>query len=93
MFHTHGRILGWALALLCLASTLAFAQDDSPVSRGVVATVTTLDATTGMATLKTEEGRVFEVQKRSRWKKGSKVMCNKQNLRGRQQLRNYRLWQ
>ena len=71
--------LGMALALLCLASTLAFAQQgpDPPVSRGVVVTITTVDAKTGMATLKTEAGEVFELPRGWRWKVGDKVLYDR----------------
>ena len=48
-----------------------------PSSRGAVATVTTIDATTGMATLKTEEGEVFEHPTGVQWHVGHKVICDR----------------
>ena len=47
-----------------------------PVSQGVVATITRIDAHTHMATLTTEEGEVFELPKASLWKVGSKAECD-----------------
>ena len=57
---------------------LATAGDSGspPVSRGVVATVTSIDDHKDMATLTTEEGNVFELPKESLWKVGSKVECD-----------------
>jgi len=71
--------VGLALALLCLASTAVFADrtNDGPVSRGVVATITALDATTGMATLQTAEGEVFALPKRWHWQVGDTVECDR----------------
>ncbi len=89
------------LTLLCLASTLGFvpvtlAQQDQPnvpVSRGVVATVTTIDAKTGMAILKTEAGEVFEVLQSRLWKVGDKVLCDQiDEVPSRLRFRRCRLW-
>jgi len=89
------------LTLLCLASTLGFApvtlaqqdQPSVPVSRGVVATITTIDAKTGMAALKTEGGEVFEVLKSRLWKVGDKVLCDQiDEVRSRLRFRRCRLW-
>ena len=78
MLYKYGKTLGLALAILGLASTLAFANDQPvPMSTGVVATITTIDAKTGMATLKTEAGEVFELPKESLWKVGAKVECDR----------------
>jgi len=57
---------------------LATASDSGspPVSRGVVATVTSIDNRKDMATLTTEEGEVFEMPKESLWKAGGKVECD-----------------
>lgn len=86
--------MGLALAILGLASTLAFAQNrgDVPDSRGVVATITTIDAKTGMATLKTEEGEVFELPKGWRWKMGDKVLCDRIGAGPRPRLQHCQPW-
>ena len=66
MLYKYGKTLGLALAILGLASTLAFAQQgpkEEPVSTGVVATITTVDAKTGMATLKTEAGKCLSCRR------------------------------
>jgi hypothetical protein len=86
MSHKHARTLGLALAMLGIVFTLgsvpvALAQDsgagDSPVSRGVVATVTSIDTNTDTATLKTEEGEVFEHAEGWQWHIGHKVLCSR----------------
>lgn len=85
MSHKHITTLGLALAVLGIVSTLGFvpvalAQDsggDTPVSRGVVATVTALDANTGMATLQTDAGEVFERRQGWQWHVGHKVLCDR----------------
>ena len=79
MLYKHAKIVGLALAILGLASTLAFAQQgpDPPVSTGVIATITTIDAKTGMATLKTEKGEVFALPKERLWKVNAKVLCDR----------------
>ena len=79
MLYKHVMTVGLALALLGLASTLVFAQNSNsdPVSTGVVATITTLDAKTGMATLTTEAGAVFELPKEWHWHVGHKVLCDR----------------
>jgi hypothetical protein len=56
--------------------TLAQSQN-APVSTGVVATITTIDAKTRMATLTTEAGEVFELPKESLWHVGHKVECDR----------------
>ena len=55
-----------------------FAQPrDGPVSRGVVATITAIDARMEMATLQTETGEVFTLPKESQWHVGHKVLCGR----------------
>jgi hypothetical protein len=101
MLYKHATTVGLALALLGLASTGVFAQDsDSPAgSTGVVATITALDARTGMATLQTEAGEVVELPKYSRWTMGDKVLCDRIEGAGvypqgrLSRLQNCRLWQ
>jgi hypothetical protein len=89
------------LTLLCLASTLGFvpvtlAQQDQPSvpgSRGVAATITIIDAKTGMAILKTEAGEMFEVLKSRLWKVGDKVLCDQiDEVPSRLRFRRCRLW-
>ena len=64
MLHKYATTVGLALALLGLASTGVFAQSPTPpLSTGVVATITALDATTGMATLQTEVGKCLSFQR------------------------------
>lgn len=78
MLYKHVKALGLALAILGLTSTLAFAQDSDtvPGSRGVVVTITSIDAKTGMAILKTEAGEAFELWKERLWKVGDKLLCD-----------------
>jgi len=94
MLYKHAKALGLALAILGIASTLAFAQDrgEVPDSRGVVAMITTIDAKTGMATLKTEEGEVFELPKGWRWKVGDKVECDRIGAGPRPRLQHCQPW-
>ena len=79
MLYKHAKIVGLALAILGIASTLAFAQESEkvPGSIGVVAMITTIDAKTGMATLKTEAGEVFELPKEWLWQVNAKVLCDR----------------
>src|SRR2546425_11930818 len=56
---------------------LAEDQESGPSSTGVVATITTIDAKTRMATLTTEAGEVFELPKESLWHVGHKVLCDR----------------
>ena len=71
------------LTLLCLVSTLGFVPvtlaqpKEYPVSRGVVATINAIDAKTGMTTLKTAAGEVFEFWTERLWKVGDKVLCDR----------------
>ena len=78
MLHKYATTVGLALALLGLASTGVFAQSPNPpLSTGVVAAVTAIDARTGMATLQTAAGEVFELPKGSLWHVGHKVECDR----------------
>ena len=94
MLHKHVITVGLAVALFGLVSTVAFAQSDSnvAVSRGVVATITALDATTGMATLKTDEGEVFELPTEWQWHVGHTVECDRIDAR-RPRLQDCKLWE
>lgn len=95
MSHKYLTTLGLALAMLGIVSTLAIAQqgDDTPVSRGVVATVTAIDAATNMATLQTEEGEVFELPERSLWHVGHKVLCDRIEQGPRPRFLNCQIWE
>lgn len=93
MLRTHTITVGLAVALLGLASTVAFAQEDSPYTRGVIATITTFDAQTGMATLRTEEGEVFELPKASDWHRGHKVLCDRLAYGLHARLQRCQLWE
>ena len=48
-----------------------------PETTGVVATITSIDATHGMATLQSEGGEVFALPKGWAWKVGDKVLCDR----------------
>src|SRR5262245_16347183 len=48
-----------------------------PETAGVVATITSIDAKHGMATLKVDGGEVFELPKGRSWKVGDKVLCDR----------------
>jgi len=94
MLHKHVTTVGLALALLGLASTVAFAQGtDNPASRGVVATITAIDANTDAATLQTEAGEVFELAQRSQWHVGHKVLCDRIERAPWPQLQRCQLWE
>ncbi len=94
MLHKHVTTVGLALALLGLASTVAFAQGtDNPASRGVVATITAIDANTDVATLQTEAGEVFELPQRSQWHVGHKVLCDRIERAPWPQLQRCQLWE
>jgi len=92
MWHKYVITVGLGLVLLCLTSTLVLAQEDSPVSRGVVATIIAIDANTDVATLQTEAGEVFELPQRSQWHVGHQVLCNQ--IGGSQpRLQRCQLWE
>ena len=94
MLHKHVTTVGLALALLGLASTVAFAQGtDNPASRGVVATITAIDANTDAATLQTEAGEVFELPQRSQWHVGHQVLCDRIADARLPRLRHCQLWE
>jgi hypothetical protein len=58
---------------------------------GVVATVTAVDTKTGMATLTTEAGEVFDLPKETLWKVGSQVECERGDP-ARPRLQNCQPW-
>ena len=101
MSHKHATTLGLALAILGIVSTLGFVPvtlaqgaGDSPVSRGVVATVATINANTAMATLRTEDGgEVFEHPQESSWHVGHKVICDRTGRAPRARFLNCRIWE
>jgi len=95
MLHKHVTTVGLALALLGLAATVVFAGDSAsvPVSTGVVATITALDATTDMATLQTDAGEVFELPQRAQWHVGHKVECDRIDAGARSRLQNCKPWE
>jgi len=95
MLHKHVTTGGLVLALLCLASTVVFAQSDDPggsMSPRVVATITALDARTSIAILQTEAGETFELPNESLWHVGHKVICDQFNA-ARPRWQNCRLWE
>ena len=63
-----------------------------PVTTGVVATITHIDAHHGMATLQTEAGEVFQLPKDTRWKVGDKVECDRVNDAAYPRLRDCKPW-
>ena len=74
--------------------TLAQSQSPNvPVSTGVVATITTIDAKTRMATLTTEAGEVFELPKESLWHVGHKVECDRIADARRPRLQHCQPWE
>ena len=77
MLHKRVITVGLAVALLGLASMVVFAQpSDSPRSRGVVATITALDATEQpwQPCRPPEAGEVFALPQESQWHVGHKVI-------------------
>ena len=81
-------------ALVLGLMTLSLAQTEIvPVSRGVVATITAINAKTGMVTLTTENGEVFEVWKGWRWKVGNKVECDRIEEPPHPRLQDCKPWQ
>ncbi len=95
MWYKYTTTVGLALALLGLASTLASAQqsaNDGPMSTGVIATITAIDANTSVATLQTNAGTVFELPQRAQWHVGTQVLCDQTVDRARPRLRHCQLW-
>ena len=76
-----------------LASVALAERAPNPISLGVVTTITVINAKTGMATLLTEHGEVFEVWKGWRWKAGDKVECDRIDAAPRPWLQNCKPWQ
>jgi len=76
-----------------LASVALAERAPNPISLGVVTTITAINAKTGMATLLTEYGEVFEVWKGWRWKVGDKVECDRIDAAPRPWLQNCKPWQ
>jgi len=94
MLHKHITMVGLALALLGLASTVAFAQDNGgAVSTGAVATITAIDANTNVAILQTNAGEVFELAQRPSWHVGHQVLCDRIGGERWPRLQNCRLWE
>jgi len=74
--------------------SVTLARDDRiPVSTGVVATITSIDAHHGMATLQTEAGEVFQLRKEWSWKVGDKVECDRIDDVARPRLQDCKPWQ
>lgn len=63
-----------------------------PVSTGVVARVTAVNPKTGMATLKTKDGEVFQLSKYEAGKVGSKVECDRIDEGPHPQFQNCQPW-
>ena len=63
-----------------------------PVTTGVVATITHIDAHHGMATLQTEAGEVFHLRKEWSWKVGDKVECDRIDDVARPRLQDCKPW-
>ena len=98
MSHKHARTLGLALAMLGIVFTLGSVPvvlanaNDTKVPRDVVATVTSIDASTAMVTLRTEAGEVFEHPQEWQWHVGHKVICDRIDA-PRPQLQGCRPWE
>ncbi|HEY5864661.1 MAG TPA: hypothetical protein VI542_03780 [Candidatus Tectomicrobia bacterium] len=100
MFHTYTTTLRRTLAMLGIVSTLGFvaatlanSSEDSPASRGVVATVISINANTTVATLLTNAGEVFELPQRSQWHVGHQVLCDRIDGGQFPRLQRCRLWE
>lgn len=52
-------------------------QQETPIADRVVATVITIDVDMNMATLRTEEGKTFELPSHSLWHVGHKLLCDR----------------
>lgn len=92
----HLGIVGTACVCLLLgwhAVPARAQQGDQPYTRGVLTTVTRMDLRTGLATLKTEAGTVFEVWRSSLWRQGDTVLCDLYEMVPRSRLEDCRLWQ
>jgi hypothetical protein len=87
--------VGLALLLLGWQAYPALGADSGapPLSTGAIATITAIDANTGIATLKTEAGEVVKVPKYSRWTMDDKVLCDRIESGYRSRLQHCRLWQ
>ena len=103
MSHTYATtILVFALTMFgftplrgFVPGALAQGSDDSPVSVGVVATVTGIDAASDTATLRTQAGEVFELPQAARWHVGHQVLCDRigQSFSSRARFQNCRIWE
>ena len=72
--------------------SLADKNDPHPGSTGVVVTITAIDPHNDMATLKTEDGAIYELPKEASWKVGDKVECDMMEPTMSPRLRNCRPW-
>jgi hypothetical protein len=92
----HKSIWGAGLALLLLGWQVypALGGDSAaaPLSTGVVATITAIDAKTHSATLRTETGEVFELPQETLWQVGTKVLCDRIDAQ-RRRLQHCQPWE
>jgi len=86
-------IWGVGLALLLLGWQIhpALAEQDTPYTLGVLATITNIDDETDMATLRTAGGERFELPESALWHEGDTVLCDR-IVRQRPQLQRCQLW-
>ncbi len=94
----HRGLWGVGLALILLGWQVypALGQSqtqNTPISQGVVATITAIDARTHMAALQTEAGEVYELPTYARWTKDDKVLCDRIEAGWHSRLQDCRLWQ
>jgi hypothetical protein len=71
---------------------LAHKTGAPPVATSVVATITTIDLTTGLATLQTEMGEQFALPKAVPWKVDDQVVCDRIGAGPRTRLHQCRPW-
>ena len=72
----HIAVLTGLLVVGMVSGTLT-ANVPDPATTGVVATITSLDAPHGMATLQIDGGEVVALPKGWAWKVGDKVLCDR----------------
>jgi len=69
--------VGLALLLLGWQTHPALTEPDTPYTLGVIATITSIDDETDMATLRTAGGEMFELPESVLWHEGDTVLCDR----------------
>jgi hypothetical protein len=86
---------GWLTSLLlvgCVPRTLAQQTGAPPMATSVVATITTIDPATGLATLQTAAGEQCALPTAAEWKVGATVVCDRSGDGPRTRLHQCRPW-